>query len=128
MLPLSPPSAMLCRPRYVYDTSDYVPSARREDSDMRVFLFKLETKLMTMSEIRYQKLLMSITDCTLRATLACTRNRKCVMAVTSKSRCLQISYIYIYIYIYIFSIYIYICIYIYMCVCVFVCMCVCKCV
>ena len=29
-------------PRYVYDNSDYVPSARLEDSDMRVLLSKLE--------------------------------------------------------------------------------------
>ena len=29
-------------PRYVYDNSDYVPSARLEDSDMRVLLSNLE--------------------------------------------------------------------------------------
>ena len=29
-------------PRYVYDNSDYVPSARQEDSVMRVLLSKLE--------------------------------------------------------------------------------------
>ena len=28
--------------RYVYDNSDYVPSARLEDSDMRVLLSKLK--------------------------------------------------------------------------------------
>ena len=38
-------------PRYVYDNSDYVPSARLEESDMRVLLTKLE-KMETCS--RYQ--------------------------------------------------------------------------